>query len=51
VAGYVIRGGEAGKTWLSVVGCDDTTGIAGCAEPDTIPAFPRIFPVFGRRPG
>jgi hypothetical protein len=36
VAGYVIRG---------------DTGIAGCAEPDTIPASPRILPVFGRRPG
>ena len=24
---------------------------AFCAEPDTIVAFPRIFQVFGRRPG
>jgi hypothetical protein len=50
VAGYVIRGGEAGKTRRSVVGCNDT-GIAGCAEPDTVLALPRIFPVLGRRPG
>jgi hypothetical protein len=27
------------------------TGVAGCAEPDTILAFPRTFPVFGRRLG
>jgi hypothetical protein len=36
VAGYVIRG---------------DTGVARCAEPDTTLTFPRIFPVFGRRPG